>query len=54
MVAKLDAVIGATSIPLHHQTQNLLGDVPYVTPEQIKEDDFSNILAGVRKTCYSN
>lgn len=53
MVAKLDAVIGATSIPLHHQTQNLISD-PYVTAEQIKEDDFSNILAGVRKTCYSN
>lgn len=52
MVAKIDAVIGATSIPLH-PTQTLMND-PYVTPEQIKEDDFSNILAGVRKTCYSN
>ena len=52
MVAKIDAVIGATSIPLH-STQTLMSD-PYVTPEQIKEDDFSNILAGVRKTCYSN
>lgn len=52
MVAKLDAVIGATSIPIH-STQTLMSD-PYVTPEQIKEDDFSNILAGVRKTCYSN
>jgi transcription factor SOX7/8/10/18 (SOX group E/F) len=52
MVAKIDAVIGATSLPLH-PTQTLMSD-PYVTPEQIKEDDFSNILAGVRKTCYSN
>lgn len=52
MVAKIDAVIGATSIPLH-PTQVLMND-PYVTAEQIKEDDFSNILAGVRKTCYSN
>lgn len=52
MVAKIDAVIGATSIPLH-PSQALLSD-PYVTAEQLKEDDFSNILAGVRKTCYSN
>lgn len=52
MVAKLDAVIGTSSIPLH-PTQALMSD-PYVTPEQIKDDDFSNILAGVRKTCYSN
>lgn len=53
MVAKIDAVIGATAIPLHHPAQTLMSD-PYVTPEQLKEDDFSNILAGVRKTCYSN
>lgn len=53
MVAKIDAVIGATTIPLHHPSQSLMSD-PYVTPEQLKEDDFSNILAGVRKTCYSN
>ncbi|XP_038108563.1 putative transcription factor SOX-15 [Culex quinquefasciatus] len=26
----------------------------YVTSEQLKDDEFSNILAGVRKTCYSN
>jgi transcription factor SOX7/8/10/18 (SOX group E/F) len=52
MVAKIDAVIGSATIPLH-STQTLMSD-PYVTPEQIKEDDFSNILAGVRKTCYSN
>lgn len=26
----------------------------YVQPETLKEDEFSNILAGVRKTCYSN
>ncbi|CRK89223.1 CLUMA_CG002982, isoform A [Clunio marinus] len=52
MVAKIDAVIGATSLPIH-PTQTLMND-PYVTPDQIKEDDFSNILAGVRKTCYSN
>jgi transcription factor SOX7/8/10/18 (SOX group E/F) len=52
MVAKIDAVIGATSIPIH-STQTLMND-PYITPEQVKEDDFSNILAGVRKTCYSN
>lgn len=52
MVAKIDAVIGATSIPLH-PSQGLLGET-YVTAEQLKEDDFSNILAGVRKTCYSN
>lgn len=53
MVAKIDAVIGATAIPLHHPSQVLMND-PFVTPEQLKEDDFSNILAGVRKTCYSN
>ena len=53
MVAKIDAVIGATAIPLHHPVQTLMSD-PFVTPEQLKEDDFSNILAGVRKTCYSN
>lgn len=53
MVAKIDAVIGATAIPLHHPAQALMGD-SYVTTEQLKEDDFSNILAGVRKTCYSN
>jgi transcription factor SOX7/8/10/18 (SOX group E/F) len=52
MVAKIDAVIGTASIPLH-PTQTILND-PYVTAEQMKEDDFSNILAGVRKTCYSN
>jgi hypothetical protein len=50
MVAKIDAVIGAT---LHHPGQNLMAEA-YGTPEQLKEDDFSNILAGVRKTCYSN
>lgn len=52
MVAKIDAVIGTTSIPLH-PAQTLMND-SYVTTEQLKEDDFSNILAGVRKTCYSN
>lgn len=52
MVAKIDAVIGATTIPLH-PTQTLIND-SYVTTEQLKDDDFSNILAGVRKTCYSN
>ena len=52
MVAKIDAVIGATALPGLHP-QNLIAD-PYSTPEQLKEDDFSNILAGVRKTCYSN
>jgi transcription factor SOX7/8/10/18 (SOX group E/F) len=52
MVAKIDAVIGATSIPLH-STQTLMSD-PYGTPEQIKEGDFSDILANVRKTCFSN
>lgn len=53
MVAKIDAVIGATTIPLHHPGQTLMSD-PFVTAEQLKDDDFSNILAGVRKTCYSN
>ncbi|KAL7019915.1 hypothetical protein ACKWTF_011298 [Chironomus riparius] len=51
MVTKIDAVIGAT---LHHPGQNLIATDPYSTPEQLKDDDFSNILAGVRKTCYSN
>lgn len=51
MVTKIDAVIGAT---LHHPAQNLMSTDPYATPEPMKEDDFSNILAGVRKTCYSN
>lgn len=53
MVTKIDAVIGATSLPIHHQVPNNVSD-PYTTPEQMKEEDFSNILAGVRKTCYSN
>jgi hypothetical protein len=53
MVTKIDAVIGATSLPIHHQVPSNLSD-PYTTPEQMKEEDFSNILAGVRKTCYSN
>lgn len=49
MVAKIDAVA------LHHPSQNLIHADPYVvSAEQMKEDDFSNILAGVRKTCYSN
>lgn len=53
MVAKIDAVIGATA--LHHPSQNIIHSDPYVvSAEQMKEDDFSNILAGVRKTCYSN
>lgn len=53
MVAKIDAVIGATA--LHHPSQTLIQADPYVVnAEQMKEDDFSNILAGVRKTCYSN
>ncbi|KAG5673491.1 hypothetical protein PVAND_003535 [Polypedilum vanderplanki] len=52
MVTKIDAVIGAT---LHHP-QNLISNNDNFTntPEPLKEDDFSNILAGVRKTCYSN
>ncbi|KAJ6648560.1 putative transcription factor SOX-15 [Pseudolycoriella hygida] len=48
-VAKVDAMIGApisTSYPIN-------GEV-FVPPEGLKDDDFSNILAGVRKTCYSN
>jgi hypothetical protein len=53
VVAKIDAVIGATTIPLQHPGQTLMSD-PFVTPDQLKDDDFSNILAGVRKTCYSN
>lgn len=54
MVAKIDAVIGATS--LHHPSQNIIHSDPYVmsATEPLKDDDFSNILAGVRKTCYSN
>jgi transcription factor SOX7/8/10/18 (SOX group E/F) len=52
MVTKIDAVIGAT---LHHPPQNLIAADAYAgAPEPLKEDDFSNILAGVRKTCYSN
>lgn len=51
MVTKIDAVIGAT---LHHPGQNLMAADAYGAPEQMKDDDFSNILAGVRKTCYSN
>jgi hypothetical protein len=53
MVAKIDAVIGATA--LHHPSQNIIHSDPYVvSAEPLKDDDFSNILAGVRKTCYSN
>lgn len=49
MVAKIDAVIG------HHPSQNIINSDPYVvSAEPLKDDDFSNILAGVRKTCYSN
>jgi transcription factor SOX7/8/10/18 (SOX group E/F) len=54
MVAKIDAVIGATALH-HHPSQNIIHSDPYVVAaEPLKEDDFSNILAGVRKTCYSN
>lgn len=48
-VAKVDAMIGApisTAYPIN-------GEV-FVPTEALKDDDFSNILAGVRKTCYSN
>lgn len=48
-VAKVDAMIGApisTAYPI-------TGEV-FVPTEALKDDDFSNILAGVRKTCYSN
>lgn len=65
-IAKVDAIIGA---PVPGQGTNLtttataaasvypasvLGTEVYVQPDSLKEDDFSNILAGVRKTCYSN
>jgi transcription factor SOX7/8/10/18 (SOX group E/F) len=55
MVAKIDAVIGATTLH-HHPSQNIIHSEPYVVgvAEPLKEDEFSNILAGVRKTCYSN
>lgn len=55
MVAKIDAVIGATALH-HHPSQNIIHSDPYVVgvAEPLKEDEFSNILAGVRKTCYSN
>ena len=57
---KVDAMIGAAQLPTAPvalyaipQQPNSMTDV-YAANEQIKEDDFSNILAGVRKTCYSN
>uniref|UniRef100_A0A336MBH8 CSON014373 protein n=1 Tax=Culicoides sonorensis TaxID=179676 RepID=A0A336MBH8_CULSO len=47
---KVDAMIGANTIP---NTNYSLVPEGYAGQEPIKED-FSNILAGVRQTCYSN
>lgn len=50
---KVDAMIGGPIATAAYPT--LIGTTEiYVPPEALKEDDFSNILAGVRKTCYSN
>lgn len=37
----------------HYPSANLCPEI-FAPPDALKEDDFSNILAGVRKTCYSN
>ncbi|XP_055313482.1 putative transcription factor SOX-15 isoform X3 [Sitodiplosis mosellana] len=48
----------AATVPLSQAQpppQTVLGGTEiYVQNESMKEDEFSNILAGVRKTCYSN
>lgn len=43
-----------TPQPAIPPTAVLGGTEIYVQPESMKDDEFSNILAGVRKTCYSN
>lgn len=58
-LTKVDTMTGspvAGTIPTNpSMTAAVLGSTDiYVQPENLKEDDFSNILAGVRKTCYSN
>lgn len=59
VAAKVDTLVGSPvpgTIPTNPSmaTAVLSSTDIYVQPEQLKDDDFSNILAGVRKTCYSN
>lgn len=58
-LTKTDAMVGSPvsgAVPANPSmtTAVLSSNELYVQPEALKEDDFSNILAGVRKTCYSN
>lgn len=58
-LTKVDTLVGSPVsgvIPPNPTMSNpvLSSTDRYVQPESLKEDDFSNILAGVRKTCYSN
>lgn len=58
-VTKVDGMIGAplptvVAYPAVVAATAAVAEVVYPPTEQIREDDFSNILAGVRKTCYSN